>query len=143
MGMLHQLNQWSITHHPRWLVILRVALGLCLLLKGILFISNAVVLQRVLEVNNLPSGEALSAAIAVVHLLGGILLIPGLLTRWAAGAQIPILIVAVFFVNVRRGVFAAESEFSFSLIVLIMLVFFTVEGGGPLSLDDYFRKNPK
>ncbi len=143
MGILHQLNQWSTTHHPRWLVILRVVLGFCLLAKGVSFINNTVALQKILELNNLPSSEGLSTTIAVVHLLGAVLLIPGLLTRWAAAAQIPILVTAVFFVNFKRGVFAAESEFSFSLIVLLMLLFFLIEGGGPLSLDDYFRKNPK
>jgi uncharacterized membrane protein YphA (DoxX/SURF4 family) len=57
--------------------------------------------------------------------------------------MIPIVAGAIIFVNAPRGLFAADSEFAFSLIVLLMLVFFFVEGGGPLSLDDFFKKNPK
>ncbi len=143
MGMLHQLNQWSTTHHPRWLVILRVALGLCLLLKGISFISNTIALQSILQESNLPANELLSSAVAWLHLLGGFLIIPGLFTRWAVLVQIPILLVAVIMINTKRGIFAAESEFGFSLVVLLLLIFFLIEGGGPMSLDDYFKKNPK
>jgi putative oxidoreductase len=143
MGLLHQLNQWSITHHPRWLVILRVALGFCLLLKGISFISNTVALQKILQESNLPANEFLSGTVAWLHLLGGFLIIPGLFTRWAVLAQIPVLLAAVILINAKRGVFAAESEFGFSLVILLLLIFFFFEGGGPMSLDDYFRKNPK
>ena len=41
MQYLHKLNDWSIKHQPQWLVFVRVALGLCLLAKGISFIRNS------------------------------------------------------------------------------------------------------
>jgi putative oxidoreductase len=145
MGMLHQLQQWSITHHPKWLVILRVALGLSLILKGISFISNNISLQDILLRSNLSSQGWLSTAIPWLHLLGGALIVVGLFTRWAVLIQIPILAGAVFFVNTKQGVFAGQSsEFGLSLIILALLIFFFAEGGGPLSLDDhYFRRNRK
>ena len=141
--MLHQLNQWSTTHHPRWLVILRVALGLSLILKGISFISNTVALQALLEASGLPSNEWLGTVIAWTHLLGGTFMVVGLFTRWVALVQIPILLGAVIFVNAKRGVFAGESEFVLSLMILLLLTFFFAKGGGPLSFDDFFRRNPK
>jgi putative oxidoreductase len=142
MGMLHQLQQWSITHHPKWLVILRVALGLSLILKGISFISNNILLQDILQKSNLSSQGWLSTAIPWLHLLGGALIVVGLFTRWAVLVQIPILVGAAFFVNTKQGVFAGQaSEFGLSLIILVLLCFFFAEGGGPLSLDDhYFSK---
>ena len=144
MGMLHQLQQWSTTHHPRWLVTLRVALGIALFFKGISFLSNTIALETILVESSLSiSPTWLILLITWVHLLGGILIIIGLLTRWAILPQIPILLGAVLFVNAPKGIFAAESEFAFSLVILLMLIFFFVEGGGPLSLDDYFRKHPK
>lgn len=142
--MLHQLDQWSITHHPRWLVFLRVALGIALFLKGISFLSNTLALETLLAESSLSLSPAwLILLITWVHLLGGFLIIIGLLTRWAVLMQMPILLGAVIFINVPRGIFAAESEFAFSLVILLMLIFFFAEGGGPLSLDNYFRKHPK
>jgi putative oxidoreductase len=144
MGMLHQVEKWSTTHHPKWLVIPRVALGICLILKGISFMSNTVNLESLLAESNMPSNEPwLPLIITWLHLLCGFLIIIGLFTRWAALLMIPILLGAVIFVNAPRGIFAAESEFGFSLVVLVMLIVFFIEGGGPLSLDDYFKKNPR
>ncbi len=142
--MLHQIEKWSTTHHPRWLVLPRIALGICLFLKGISFISNTVYLDSILAVTNLDTtGAWLPLIITWLHLLCGFLIIIGLFTRWATLLMIPILLGAVIFVNAPRGVFAAESEFGFSLAVLLMLIFFFIEGDGPLSLGDYFKKNPK
>ncbi len=143
MGLLHQLNEWSTTHHPRWLVILRVALGFSLLLKGISFISNTVGLQTLLQSSGLPSNEWLTTIIACIHLLGGVLMIVGLFTRWVALAQIPVLTGAVIFINAKRAVFAGESELMLSLVILLLLIFFFFEGGGRISLDDFFRRHPK
>lgn len=144
MGMLHQLEQWSSTHHPRWLVFLRAALGIALFLKGISFMYDSVALEMLLAESGLSfSYPILILFITWVHLLGGFLIIIGLLTRWAILPQIPILLGAVIFVNAPKGIFATQSEFTFSLVVLLMLIFFFAEGGGPLSLDNYFKKNPK
>jgi uncharacterized membrane protein YphA (DoxX/SURF4 family) len=139
MGMLHQLNQWSITHHPRWLVILRVALGVSLFVKGISFIANSVELQTLLQQSNLPSSAWVSDSIAWIHLLGGAFIIIGFFTRLSIAVQIPILLVAVLFVNARQGMLGS-SEFLFSLLILILLILFFIEGGGPLSMDDYFKR---
>jgi len=146
MGTLQQMNQWSMTHHPRWLVLLRVALGICLFFKGIIFISNTAVLEEMLSASRFTSSESMNwlrFIIPFCHLLGGFLIIIGLLTRWAVIVQIPILLGAILFVNSKRGVFAGESELFLSLLILILLILFFVEGGGPLSLDNYFRKNPR
>lgn len=143
--MLHQLEEWSTTRHPRWLVFLRVTLGICLFIKGFSFLRNSVKLME-----GLPEGSILNQFsswlplfITCAHLLGGFLIIIGLLTRWATLLQIPILLGAVIFVNAPKGVFAAESDLGFALIVLALLIFFFIQGGGPVSLDYYLKKNPR
>lgn len=144
MGMLHELEKWSTAHHPRWLVFFRVVLGLSLFFKGILFLSNTVNLELILAQSSLSSLSSwLALAITWIHLAGGFFILIGLMTRFAALIQIPILLGAVIFVNVPKGLFAAESELGFSLFILVLLVFFFLEGGGPFSLDNYFKKNPK
>ncbi|MBS1597653.1 MAG: DoxX family protein [Bacteroidetes bacterium] len=144
MGTLQQIQHWSTTHHPRWLVVLRVVLGLSLFIKGISFMNNAVMLNQLISgsiVSN--TGDWLPLLITGAHLLGGFLIIIGLLTRWAILLQIPILIGAVIFMNTQSNIVSSGSETGFAFVILILLFLFLVEGGGPISLDNYFRKNPK
>ena len=143
MGTLQQIQHWSLTHHPRWLVVLRVALGLCLFIKGFSFMANATIVERFIQYNPLFSKAWwLPIAITWAHLLGGVLIIVGLLTRYAVLLQIPILLGAVIFLT-KNSVLGSAGELVFTIAVLLLLVFFLVEGGGPLSFDDYFRKIPK
>ena len=144
MGTLQQLEKWSTTHHPRWLVFLRVALGICLIIKGISFMNESVSLESMLSDTSLGfTGGWLPIIVTWLHLLGGFFIIIGLFTRLSTLLLIPVLLVAVLFINLPRGIFAPGSEFGFSLAVLLLLIVFFIEGGGPLSLDDYFRRNPR
>ena len=140
MSLAYQINEWSIKHHPKWLVVLRVALGLCLFIKGFDFIQNSVELTGFFSATSY-FGRAtwINTVIPWLHLLGGTMIIAGLYTRVWALAQIPILLGAVIFINMSTGPFAGETNIMFPLIILVLLVFFLVEGGGPISLDNYFR----
>lgn len=143
MSMLQQIQKWSSAHHPRWLIVLRVALGLCLFVKGISFISNITTIEIMLKEDFPGTALWIAYAITWIHLFGGLMIIVGLLTRFAVLLQIPILIGAIVLVNSRQNIFPGSSELLFSIIILLLLFLFLVEGGGPLSLDDYFRKHPR
>lgn len=141
MGTLQQIQQWSLTHHPRWLVVLRVALGICLFLKGIFFLVNTATLEELVKGSLVANrSDWMVIFITWSHLLGGFLIIIGLLTRWAALLNIPILMGAIIFINTQRYAFG-NFELPFALIVLLLLIFFLVEGGGPISLDNFFSKH--
>jgi uncharacterized membrane protein YphA (DoxX/SURF4 family) len=142
MSTLQHIHAWSVTHHPRWLIVLRVALGLCLFAKGITFMSNTALLDQFLS-GSPWSGNAgwLAILITWANLLGGFMLTVGLLTRWVALLQVPILAGAIVFINAQKSGFAAQSELGLAILVLLLLLFFLVEGSGPLSLDHYFQKN--
>ena len=140
MNILHRVDQWSTTHHPGWLVVIRVALGIGLFAKGISFISDAATLQQLLASSHFTqSFPWLSYVITWLHLFGGFMIIIGLFTRLMAALQIPILLGAVLFINSGNGVFASGSELLLSLLVLLGLLFFLVEGSGPVSLDYFFK----
>jgi putative oxidoreductase len=140
MNLMYQMNEWSTRHHPKWLVVLRVALGLCLFFKGFEFIQNNVELTSFFSATSyFQKATWLNTVIPWVHLLGGSMIIVGLFTRLWTLVQIPILLGAVFFVNATTGPFAGESNLMFPVIILILLVFFFIEGGGPISLDNYFK----
>jgi len=141
MGTLQQIQQWSLTHHPRWLVVLRVALGICLFFKGIFFLVNTATLEELVKGSLVANRtDWLVIFITWSHLLGGFLMIIGLLTRWAALLNIPILMGAIIFINTQRDAFGAF-ELPFAFIVLLLLIFFLIEGGGPISLDNFFKKH--
>ena len=140
MTILNQLDRWSTTH-PRLLLLLRAALGIALVSKGISFMSDMISLRALLSqssLNFLPDWVAL--VITWIHLLCGFLITIGLFTRLSALIQIPILIGAVI-INASTGVFTPGSELLFSLLVLVLLILFVFEGGGELSLDDYIKKH--
>jgi putative oxidoreductase len=140
MGILQNLQEWSASHHPRWLVILRAALGLSLFVKGISFIRNMADLELLLSQSSLRNFSSwMALAITCIHLLGGFLIIIGLLTRWAVLIQLPILSGAIFFIQAPF----AGTEFTFAVLLILLLLFFFIEGGGPFSLDNYFLKHPK
>jgi putative oxidoreductase len=144
MGTLRHIQQWSATHHPRWFVVLRVALGVCLFAKGIVFISNSVLLEQLLADSPIGGNPGwLLIVISWANLLGGFLLIIGLLTRWVALLELPILAGAILFINAQKVGFAVYSESGLAIAVFLLLVLFLVEGGGPLSLDHYLHHNPR
>jgi len=140
MGFVQRIDQWSQAHQPQWLVIIRAALGIILLAKGIFFISHADQLTDII-VNSRFKGMVtfLAGYVTFSHLFCGAFIVLGLLTRWVVILQIPILIAAVIF-NAPSAVVALGSEFWLSLIVLVLLIFFLIEGGGPFSMDNYLKK---
>ena len=83
MSLMHQMNEWSSRHHPKWLVVLRVVLGLSLFFKGFGFIQNNVELTSFFSATSY-FGKAtwLNTIIPWIHLLGGSMIIVGLFTRF-------------------------------------------------------------
>lgn len=142
MGLVHDIESWSNSHNPKWLVVLRAGLGLCLFIKGIQFIHNSILLDQIFAENVLLSRFSfVSTAIPYIHLLGGALIIAGLFTRFFCILHLPVLLGAVFMVNIQQGYFSGGADLPFSMIILLLLCFFAVEGGGYFSLDRVFRSS--
>ena len=142
MSTYRDLTRWGNDHHHRWFVVLRVALGLCLFAKGISFMSNNALLKEMFTGTSLSDDSGwLPILITWINLLGGLFLVLGLQTRLVAILELPIVIGAIIIINVQKTLFAPQSELALAFLVLALLVFFIVEGGGPLSLDGYWNKN--
>jgi uncharacterized membrane protein YphA (DoxX/SURF4 family) len=121
-----------------------VLLGIILLWKGIFFIKNTQAVIVMLQNTTLEFQAALIAHyVAGAHIMGGLLIILGLLTRAAILFQMPVLIGAIVFVNLPRSISAIGSELELSVLVLFLLLFFLVEGSGPMSIDNYLKKHPE
>jgi putative oxidoreductase len=120
---------------------IRVYLGLGLVAKGVHFLFDQdFVGQFLMSDIRLDLGSAfISHYIPLAHLGGGLLLAMGLMTRFAALVQLPVLLGAVYFVHLREGLFSRGQTLEFTLLVLFLLVVYAVCGSGRLSVDHYFR----
>ena len=140
MNVIHKIQFWGDSHHPKILDIIRMLLGLVLVAKGMAFLSNAASLRDlIIDNEKVDQPQDLVTAIiyyvTYVHLVGGALIFLGLFTRLASIFQLPIVLGAVFFINVMHS--WVNSELWLSIIVLALLVLFIVIGSGPLSLDRF------
>jgi len=142
MNMVHKIEHWGDMHHPKVLDLIRVALGIFLLLKGLAFMDNTAYLQNLIENQNVlifSSGVLMGLVyyVTFAHLVGGVLIALGTLTRFACIIQIPIVFAAVFL----TGIFEESINALLwpSLIALAMLCLFTIIGSGPWSLDKYIE----
>lgn len=146
MNYLQRIEHWGDAHHPKWLDILRIALGLFLCFKGVEFANNMNRLMGLMS-NQVPFSSLtlvlLSHYILGAHLLGGFLLTVGLLTRFACFIQIPVLLGAIIFINTSPAVMGQFSELFFSLLVLVLLIYFLIIGSGPWSLDKVIERGNK
>jgi putative oxidoreductase len=140
MNTVHKIEVWGDTHHPKVLDLVRIVLGVFLLLKGLAFMNNTAYLQGIIENQNVvhfPPGVLMAVVyyVTFAHLVGGILIILGTLTRFACIIQIPIVLAAVFL----TGLFVEPVNTLVwpSVIALALLCLFTVIGSGPWSLDKY------
>jgi uncharacterized membrane protein YphA (DoxX/SURF4 family) len=125
-------------------VLLRGYLGVGLLVRGLLFISNS---SAYIDLVPADAGGWLASAallhfVALAHITGGTLMALGLLTRVGALIQMPVVVGAVFLAPLQGGLFTASQSFEFAMLVLFLLAFVFLYGSGPWSLDQYvFDRN--
>ena len=156
MNLIEKFENWGDRHHPKWLDIIRIALGVFLCYKGVDFLRNTSSLISLMTLRSPFSSFViilLGHYVAFAHILGGFFLAIGMFTRAACIIQIPILLGAIIFININatRDAFSPYSELFLSIIVFLLLVYFMIIGNGPLSFkmpkeenlkehEDYIRK---
>jgi uncharacterized membrane protein YphA (DoxX/SURF4 family) len=142
MDLLKKIEIWGEQHHPKWMDILRMALGIALFVKGYFFIRNTDTLMQIMENSRFPwVSLTLAHYVAFAHLVGGFMIFIGLLTRIAILFQLPVIIGAIVFVNSERGFFSEGSELMYSIIILVLLIVFLVLGSGPWSVDETWSRS--
>jgi len=131
------LNKWANAHSTIWFDAIRVILGFFLIYKGGYFVSNSRDFEDLIApVSNFMGGMLTFHYIASAHIVGGIMIVFGLLTRWALIAQLPILVGAVLlnFIGDMNGI-----NLIISLVTLAVSIFYTIYGSGKHSADYYFK----
>jgi putative oxidoreductase len=137
METVKSLNKWANAHTSYPLDILRIVVGIFLFWKGISFITDTEYYNQLVEpIKNLGGGMLIVHYVMAAHMVGGVMIVFGLLTRWAITAQLPILLGA-FLVNFIGEMHMGNLILSF--LLLCVCVFFLFFGSGKHSADYYFK----
>tara|TARA_B110001450_G_scaffold256935_1_gene289591 strand:+ start:2942 stop:3364 length:423 start_codon:yes stop_codon:yes gene_type:complete len=137
MNNIKYLNKLANEHTYYSLNIIRVGLGVFIFYKGLYFMNHMLLLSNLIEpLKNYVGEIILLHYIVPAHLIGGVLIIIGLLTRWAISAQIPILIGALF-VNILEDMSILNLVIIMSIIFVSL--FFLIYGSGKNSVDYYLK----
>jgi len=100
------------------------------LFGGMGLTANAALFERL----GYSPGMFWGTLVGCTEFIGGILLVLGLFTRFAAAAVLIFMIVAVKFTS-AKGFFWSAGGFEFPLLIGICALFFVIRGGGHCSLD--------
>jgi putative oxidoreductase len=144
MTIVNRIEDWGNRHHPAIFDIARIILGLFLLLKGYAFLQNLPYLERMLsdqKLSSLSPGAIgfIMFYVIFVHMTGGTLIMLGISTRIASILQLPIIIAAIFVINIFKSPLSTELWYSVACGILLLL--FVMIGSGPFSLDNYLNKS--
>ncbi|HJS55639.1 MAG TPA: DoxX family protein [Chitinophagaceae bacterium] len=134
MNLIQRLEYWGDRHHPRWMDIVRIALGIFLCYKGVDFLNNMSQLINLMTSNKYPTSFWFMLAghyTVFAHIAGGVCLALGVFTRIACIIQIPILLGAVFFVSTNEEMLRPYNELFLTILVLLLLIYFLIAGNGP------------
>ena len=143
MNLPAKIFSWD-DKYPFLFVILRVALGLILTIRGLYYLTTIQPLFYLIKgsrLSKLNMNMPLALFVCWVHILGGTFIILGFLTKISVWAQIPIILGAIFFINLNNGIPHSIPELLLSVFVLILLILFAFAGGGKFSMDEYAKKH--
>jgi len=145
MSTYRTVVDWIFANREVVVDLVRIYVGIGLFIRGVLFIVDPQGVEAVVDLSDFSvASAAVASYVTFAHLLGGLMLAAGLLTRLAALAQLPILGGAVFLVHLQEGLLAANQSLEFSALVLFLLVVVFLFGGGPWSADCYvFEREPE
>ena len=123
---------------PYGALVLRVVLGAVYLAHAYLALvvmgpAKAVEYQRAMHI---PLPEIGVWYLIVAHGLGGILLVLGLMVRWVALANIPIMAGALWLVHLKQGFFIVDGRigYEYALVLLGATVAQALLGAGAFTL---------
>lgn len=131
----------SHTKYENAIELIRIYLGVALFFKGIHFMINPQDLGYFLNQGQLNVLETvISHYVISGHLVGGLLMSVGLLTRVGALIQLPILTGALLFVHSKEILFSTTQNIELTTLVLFLLGLFSIIGSGNMSVDYHVVK---
>lgn len=132
MTRLAELLGWLNSRRDVAYSIIRIYLGIALFVRGWMMLADP---AAITTLGGTQSLYMWYAYIVAGHLIGGLLLAVGLLTRIAAVGQIPILAGAVFIVHLKHGLMSNDQSLELASLVLTLLLVYAFFGSGVWSVD--------
>ncbi|MGA7837496.1 MAG: DoxX family membrane protein [Ignavibacteriaceae bacterium] len=144
MNSLQQIEYWADHHHPKWLDLIRIILGLLLITKGIAFIFNREEIITMLAGRGTEMSEFVSFYaghyVIVVLIVGGLFVTIGFITRWALLFQLPAVLGEMFMTDFHKDLFILNSELNYLILLFVLMIFFILYGSGKISFDHWLLK---
>ena len=117
------------------LSILRIYLGILFIAHGWMKVSGFAGTVGFMEGLGVPATSFFTLLATIAEFGGGILLLVGFFTRYAAFAIAIDMVVAIFLVHWPNGFFIFNNGYEFALVILIACVALIINGAGKWSLE--------
>jgi putative oxidoreductase len=142
MNTVIKLESWADRHHPKWIDILRVVLGIIFIIKGVALIEHREQVIMMMEKSNIDlfTFSLSSQYVIAFDLAGGLFIAIGLLTRLIVLFQLPVVVLSIVFIDYHQNLFALNSELGYLVLILALVIFFLLYGSGSISVDNYISK---
>jgi len=117
-------------------LLLRLALGIVMVVHGAQKVGNvAGFANGLLEPMGVPAPMLFAWIVTVVELVGGLLILAGVLTRYAALAVAIDMAVATVLVHLPNGFSVGDGGYEFTLTLFLVAIALALQGAGPLSVE--------
>lgn len=134
MKRFTEMLNWLDAHRDYTYTFMRIYLGIALFLRGLILLSDPSAITTLAGAQQV---YMMYSYIIAGHLIGGLLLALGFMTRLAALLQIPILAGAVFFIHLQQGLMTVGQSLELASLVLALLIIFFLFGSGLYAIDNY------
>jgi uncharacterized membrane protein YphA (DoxX/SURF4 family) len=139
---INSFRKYIDLHHPKWIDIFRILLGIAIFIKGIYFINNPDALLQILGSSKMSGWTFIvEHHVAFTYLVGGILIAIGLITRIAIIFQLPVFFGSIYCCLTQKGFFSVFSDLTFSIVIFVLLILFLILGPGRFSVDGYMKRD--
>jgi putative oxidoreductase len=117
--------------------LVRIVVGIMFLMhvSGKFHAGPAAVAANIMAKNGLQPALIFAYVAMAIELVGGILLILGLFTRFVAAMLAIEMLIALLFVHLPKGYAAGGGGYEYVLLIGIVLFTIAMRGGGPYSVD--------
>ena len=143
-GFVTVFYDWSlaVARYFTWLAPLavRITVGVVFMGTGWTKLHNLPIITKNFTALGIPAPEILTPFVSGVEFFGGILLLVGLLTRFAAVPLMVVMVVAI--VSAKLGdIDSLETLLGFEEVsYFVMFAWLAIAGPGPVSVDHYILK---
>ena len=133
---MENLLKWIRENSDILFDLVRIYIGLGLVVRGLLAMMDPSFLTQWMEMFGITgaAGDVARMYVIGAHLIGGLMLMAGFLTRIAALVNILVLFGAVFFIHFPQALTATDQSLELSALVLFLLTLFGIRGSGRLSV---------